>query len=215
MLTPYIDVHTHYPVASDAITAIVNKYEAFEQGPGAGYCSMGLHPWYLNDLTAQMRSLKQYSRQAGVLAIGECGLDTLCATPPALQEQAFGEQIAWANESGKPLIIHCVRAYSKALSMLKAATVPVVFHGFSKKQQQAREILDKGHYLSFGTALLREKSLLPAVLAEVPADRFFLETDTGTTAITEVYRAAAVIRKTEMDTLILQLQQNFKKVFGI
>lgn len=215
MPSRYINIHSHSPTTDQEVLTLLNRYEHFEQPLAGPYCSLGLHPWYLSDLASQMTSLKQYSRKPEVLAIGECGLDALCTTPAALQEEAFRQQISWANELGKPLIIHCVRAYSKTLDLLKKAIVPVIFHGFNKKLSLATAILEQGYYLSFGKALLSDQPSLQATFAAVPDGRFFLETDSAPVSITEVYEAAGRIRKTGEDILILQLQNNFKTVFGI
>jgi TatD DNase family protein len=215
MLLRYINIHSHTPAPEQEVLTLLNRYEYFDRSVDGRYCSMGLHPCYLSDLSRQMASLKQYSRQPAVLAIGECGLDTLCDTPAPLQEEAFAQQISWANELDKPLIIHCVRAYSKTLDLLKKATVPVIFHGFNKKRSLATAILARGYYLSFGKAVIQGHTGIQDVFASIPLDRFFLETDSAPLSITEVYEAASRIRKTGADALILQLQNNFKTVFGI
>lgn len=77
------------------------------------------------------------------------------------------------------------------------------------------EIIHQGYYLSFGGALLKDNVMLHETFAQIPPDRFFLETDDAGIGISEVYHAAAHIRKTGEEVIILQLQQNFKKVFGI
>ncbi len=211
----YIDIHTHQSAHEKEALSVLNRYGNFDRPEGDPYCSMGLHPWYLTDLAQQLISLKQYSQHPEVLAIGECGLDALCNTPQSLQEEAFRQQIAWANELRKPLIIHCVRAYHKTLELLRKATVPVIFHGFNRKASLATTLLEQGYHLSFGKALLNALGGLQVTFAGIPGDRFFLETDDAPMSIGEVYKTAARIRKTEEDVLILQLQNNFKTVFGI
>jgi TatD DNase family protein len=51
-------------------------------------------------------------------------------------------------------------------------------------------------------------------LQETPADRFFLETDTAIASIKDIYEAAAKIRKTPLDEIILQVQKNYQNVFA-
>lgn len=97
--------------------------------------------------------------------------------------------------------------------MLQDAEVPVVFHGFNNRASLAVQVLNQGHYLSFGGALLRENATAAAVLADTPADRFLLETDDQPGLdIREIYREASFIRKTGEDVIILQLQKNFQNV---
>ena len=219
MLQPsrYINIHTHHNVSSNKehIFELVNVHDQFETTNPESYCSMGLHPWYLQDLESQLEVLHHSSNNAHVLAIGECGLDKVCATDWDLQQRAFQSQIELAHELNKPLIIHCVRAYGEMLSMLQKVKVPVIFHGFNKKPALAIEIVQQGHYLSFGAALLKDNNAVHEAFSQIPPDRFFLETDDAGVNIAEVYQAAAHIRKTEEEVIILQLQQNFKKAFGI
>jgi TatD DNase family protein len=218
MLKPlqYINIHTHHILSSNSenIFELVNAYDQFNNINPDVYCSMGLHPWYLKDLKSQLEALHQYSNNAHVLAIGECGLDKVCATDWNLQLLAFQSQIELAQELNKPLIIHCVRAYSEVLSIVQKVQVPVIFHGFNKKPALAMEIVQQGHYISFGAALLKDNDTVHEAFSRIPPDRFFLETDDAGINITEIYQAAAHIRKTGEEVIILQLQQNFKKVFG-
>ena len=213
----FINMHTHHPLLSkhEDVFELVDLYDQFETASAENCYSMGLHPWYLQDFENQLEILAYHSRNANVLAIGECGLDKVCTTDWARQELAFQSQIELAHKLNKPLIIHCVRAYSEVLAMLQKVRVPVIFHGFNKKTALAKEITDKGYYLSFGATLLKDNVTVHEAFAQIPPDRFFLETDDAEAGISEVYHAAAHIRKTEEEVIILQLQQNFKKVFGI
>jgi TatD DNase family protein len=213
----YINIHTHHPLSKkhEDVFELVNLYDQFETANIENFYSMGLHPWYLQDLETQLKVLDHYSRNANVLAMGECGLDKVCTTDWARQQIAFQSQIELAEKLNKPLIIHCVRAYTEVLSMLRKTKVPVIFHGFNKNPALAMEIIHQGYYLSFGATLLKDNPTVCEAFAQITPDRFFLETDDAGINITEVYEAAAYIRKTEEEVIILQLQQNFKKVFGI
>lgn len=212
-LPAYIDMHTHQHNPDLGVLAVVNKYAQFDQLETARRYSLGLHPWYLEQATTQLEQLGAHISKPQVLALGECGLDRLCKTDMGLQKEVFARQIRLANEQRKPLVIHCVKAFPEALSMLQDAAVPVVFHGFNNKAAQAEAVLKAGHSLSFGAALLRPGAIAAQVLAFVPADRFLLETDDKSNLdIREIYRAASFIRKTGEDVIILQLQKNFQKV---
>jgi TatD DNase family protein len=90
--------------------------------------------------------------------------------------------------------------------------VPVIFHGYSKNIQLARRLTERGYYISLGKAL--EQSRMKQVLAAVPADRFFLETDDGQTGIETIYAWAADALSIDHNSLVLQIQQNAETVFG-
>ena len=179
--------------------------------------SIGLHPWYINtdSIDAEFENLKKYAALENVIAIGECGLDKVRQTEWKLQGKAFKLQIELANQVSKPLIIHCVRAYDEVLKALNdnQVRVPVIFHGFNKKLLLAEQLLKEGYYLSFGGALLNEQSNACSVFLNLPVEQIFLETDSAAVSIEEIYYAAALLRKTSLDTLILQLQKNYETVF--
>lgn len=215
-LEQYIDIHTHHARKG---LSVLNRHDNFEQAEDGVFCSLGLHPWYLSGAVfdEQLRQLEQYAELDNVLAIGECGLDKVTQTDWALQVRAFTAQVTLANRLGKPLIIHCVRAYEEVLQLLKEyhVSVPVVFHGFNKSLQVAERILAAGYYLSFGAALQNERSHASAVITHVPADRLFLETDDAPSSIEDIYKTASTLLKPDVDALILQLQKNFHTVFKI
>jgi TatD DNase family protein len=214
---PYIDIHTHHTATSGSgdIT-VLSMYETFSKASSGTTCSMGLHPWYLNEVDMQMSELTACAMLPDVVAIGECGLDRICDTPWALQMEAFKLQIALASQLRKPLIIHCVRAYEELLQTLREYPTdePVIIHGFNKKEQVAELLLCAGYYLSFGAAILNHTNQAAKVLSTIPADRFFLETDDAEQPIADIYAAAAAIRGTNTEAIILQQQQNYTKVFN-
>lgn len=196
---------------------ILNFYSDFRRVAAGVQCSIGLHPWYLNDHSRLTDELQQYAALPNVLAIGECGLDKVCNTPWELQTNVFKQQIHIANTLGKPLIIHCVRAYDQFLNIIKTEkpTVPVIMHGFNKNARVAGQLLSAGIYLSFGAAILNDLSPAAAALQQVPPEMFFLETDDAIADIATVYKKAASIRNISEEDITLQLQQNFHKVFNL
>lgn len=186
------------------------------------YYSAGLHPWHLQgvDLQEAETWLRGRAAAPACLAVGEAGLDKITRTPWELQVAAFGICLQVAAETGKPLVIHCVRAYGEILQMLhrpprRAGRIRgAVFHGFNKNAQTARMLLDAGYYLSFGAALLQEKSRAAEVLQQTPAARFFLETDDQNLDIRAVYARAADLRGWPEERLREQVEVNFRALFG-
>lgn len=216
-MTPnsYYDIHTHTASHTDDVISVLNVYQNFDTIKNGGVYSVGLHPWYLHNADTDFESLVATATSGNVLAIGECGLDKVCTTDWALQLFYFQKQVKLANALSKPLIIHCVRAFEEVIDVLDAekVQVPVVFHGYNKNNILARRLLNKGYYLSFGAALLNWNATILEVVKEVPLGRFFAETDNSGKSIIDIYHCLAEIRKTEVDTIILQLQQNYKSVF--
>jgi TatD DNase family protein len=214
--TLYTDIHTHSAPSPERFR-IHNLYSDFAQSENKGFYSIGLHPWYINAQAweADFAAIQQYSLRNNVIAIGECGLDKVTATSFALQQEVFIKQIQWAAQIQKPLIIHCVRAYDEVLQLLKQyqSGVPVIFHGFNKNLQLARQVISAGYYLSFGKALTKEN--IQETFAQLPIEKLFLETDDSPLSIKDIYHFAAKARSVSEETLSLQLQKNVTSVFGI
>lgn len=212
----YINIHSHYPAAAGE-WAIQNLHKDFNLAIKPGIYSAGLHPWYIDEAEwkAAFDTLKQYSLQQHVIAIGECGLDKVCKTSFPLQQEVFIAQLLWANEINKPLIIHCVKAFDEILGLLKKHSnkVPVIFHGFNKNGLLAEKIMQQGHWISFGKALL--KPGMQEIFAALPADKIFLETDDVTVNMKHIYNAAASAKEISTEQLNLQLKKNVRAVFNI
>ena len=215
-MTLLINIHTHRPHNNDE-WSIQNLHADFDQLKSLFNYSVGVHPWYIDPKTIkhEMLLMKTVSQQKNVLAIGECGLDRLCNTDFKLQEKIFTEQIIWANEIAKPLIIHCVRAHAEIFKLLKEHNriSPVIFHGFNNSEELANNIIQKGYTLSFGKQLFNPT--IEKVFSKIAGDYFFLETDDSDYTIDAIYKQAAKIRNISADGLSLQIQQNLKRVFNL
>jgi TatD DNase family protein len=112
------------------------------------------------------------------------------------------------------VIIHCVAAFQEliALKLKLGITVPMVVHGFSKSEELAEQLLNKGFYISFGKYLIKNPDLKQA-FEKVPNDRFFLETDTIDEGIEQVYDLAAKYKEIAVETLQQIVNKNFNTVF--
>ncbi len=156
------DIHNHKITEVNQSSTIVNRLSDFDSIPDTGYYSVGLHPWYLNEQTAD----KEFEIAIGaalkknVLAIGECGLDKVCKTDWKLQKKWFEAHISLAIQWGKPMIVHCVKAFWEVRIELKKNWMeePVIFHGFNRGTVLANELISAGYYLSFGKHLMLEHS---------------------------------------------------------
>lgn len=209
------NLHTHIP-QPDNPWQIMNVHEKPEALLPA-VCSIGLHPWYLDEKTwkESFSQVKQLALQPEVLAIGECGLDTLCPTPFALQQKVFTEQVLLANTLNKPLIIHCVRAHAAVVQILQdlQVSVPVIFHGFNRNIHIAQQLLAHHYYLSFGKALFN--GVVRKVFEEIPTHAIFLETDHAAISIEDVYSEAAKLKRENLTKFVQQIHQNYFRVFGV
>lgn len=126
-----------------------------------------------------------------------------------LQLEVFEYQARLAEEVGKPLVIHLVRAADELLRLRRELrpAMPWVTHGFRGKAALAEEYLRHGFYLSFG-----EKYQADA-LSATPGDRLFIETDESVVPIEELYLRAAAVRGIGSEELHRIVSANIGKVF--
>jgi len=206
----YIDIHTHSVCAAANVLSLRNIIVSKDDLPDT-YCSVGIHPWYIDNERQQYVELEQYATEKQVLGIGECGLDKMVAIPWNKQVEVFEQQIALAEHLRKPLLIHCVRSYQEVFMLLDGVTVPVVFHGFNKKIELARQIIQKGYYLSLGASIFG--GLLDEHIHQLPLNKIFLETDDKPIEIMDVYMYFCAVRKMPLSELQEELAANFERVF--
>lgn len=209
-----INIHRHGPAHTNE-WAIENRHAHFQQ-PLPGFYSAGIHPWYIDaHWETYLQQIHVLSTQPNMMAIGECGLDSICTTPFPLQQKVFAAQINLANQLNKPIIIHAVRTHEQVLQLLKKQHnhVPVIFHGYNKGLPLAIKIQEQGYYLSFGKDIL--KPATRHVLALLNPTQLFLETDDAPMAIETVYQQASAALNISIDELSLQLYKNRQRVFKL
>jgi TatD DNase family protein len=173
--------------------------------------SAGLHPWHAGaDWEQQLGLLARIAGEERVAMIGEAGLDRMCATAFALQQKVFVKQAELAESVGKPLIIHCVKAWGEIMAARKLIRPDVawIIHGFRGKPQLARQLLDGGFYLSFGEKF-NEASLLAT-----PLERLCTETDESMAPIEEIYRRVAAIKGVDAATLAATTNRPVRQLSG-
>ena len=210
-----INIHTHKSTGNPKVLEIVNLYPTFFVET-EGYFSIGIHPWYIKEETwkEELQSIEAKLQHKNCLALGECGLDKRRETPMEVQIEVFEAQLLLAEKYQMPVIIHCVAAFQEVIALKQKLkiTVPMVIHGFSKNEELAQQLVKQGFYLSFGKYLIKNPEL-ESVFANIPNDRFFLETDTIEEGIEEVYDLAAKYKKMEAVTLQQIVTRNFNTVF--
>jgi TatD DNase family protein len=151
------------------------------------WCSAGVHPLYSDRGPHDWHELRQIAAHPRCVAWGELGLDNHYDHPPrALQHAVLEEQLAFiaaCRRDGidKPLILHCRKAFTDLIPILRASTLDparMVFHCFTGTPDDMRLLLDFGACVSFTGVLTYPKA--PEVreaAALVPPGRCMVETD--------------------------------------
>jgi TatD DNase family protein len=215
----YFNLHTHQFTNQPGVLELVNQYPQ-EFDVSIPYYSIGIHPLYVdeNRLESDFQIVEEKLALPECLALGECGLDKRSETPFELQQSIFERQLALAEKYQKPVVIHCVAAFQELIEIKKRLkiTVPMIVHGFSKKVELAKQLIDNGFYVSFGKNLLRSRSLgteLASVFNSIPNDKFFLETDTIEQGIQAVYALASKYKGLELNELQGIVNKSYRAVF--
>ena len=178
-----LDVHCH--TVDDLKPHSIINADLYSFNPQNGqYYSIGLHPWDINhfDTNEAMTIVAQYACHPSVVAIGETGIDLLKGGALHQQMDIFMQHINISEKSGKPLIIHCVKAHD-IISEIRKRISPKqdwIIHGFRNKPSIAKILLDAGCYLSFGERFNPESLLI------TPDDRILAETDTSDCKISQI-----------------------------
>lgn len=217
-----LDIHTHH-VAAVPRESILNveplRFASLVRGgkdrekPLAaphGYYSVGIHPWKVPEVEqAEWECLKEAVKHPAVLAIGEAGLDKLALGDMALQKDVFVRQILLSESVGKPLIIHCVKAFNELIELKKKyrPRMPWIVHGFRNNLNIARQLLREGIYFSLGEKYQAE------VLREVPLERLLAETDESAIDIRTIIGRMAGEKGVETVYLCDRVDENARKIF--
>lgn len=213
----HIDLHTHQIKNEESIQVLNIYAQDLTQNEPDQLFSAGLHPWHIGKVNPDecFQAIERSIEQKNMLLVGECGIDRSISTDFALQELYFKEQIYIAGEHNKPLIIHCVRAYSDILRLKKEtkSNVPWIIHGYRGNQIITQSLIKHEFYFSVGEPLLNDKAKHD-VLQIIPLKRLFFETDDHKISIGKIYLFAAQILKIDEKLLTEAIFNNFKIIFG-
>lgn len=211
----YIDLHTHRLKSKDALEIKNILAQDFPDTQADFFYSVGLHPWHIEDVNWDdcFEQIWEAANDEKMVFVGECGLDRSTKTDFAAQKECFMQQIRIAERCCKPLIIHCVRAYSDLLEIKKAvkSSVPWILHGFAGNLEATISLVKHGFYFSVGERLLNGERKQEC-LKLIPFGRLFFETDESMFPIEEVYKKASVILKKPEIELVSVVWNNFSAI---
>ena len=192
------------------------------------YAAVGVHPENIGG--GRVSEIEELSKHKKCVAIGEIGLDYYWVSDNKEEQKAlFEEQIILANKLGLPVIVHDRDAHADTLEILKKHRPKGVVHSFSGSTETAKEILKLGMYIGIGGVItFKNAKKLPEVVAELPEDRFLLETDAPyltpapyrgeinhSAMIYYTAKKIAEIRNTSVESVLNSARKNTEKLFGI
>jgi TatD DNase family protein len=148
------------------------------------WCSVGTHPHEAKDDPGlRADTLIDLAAYEKVVGIGETGLDFFYdLSPRDVQARVFRANIGAARATGLPLIVHSRDADDVMAGILEeeAARGPfkLLLHCYTSGADLARRAAALGAWFSVsGIATFKAADDVRAVIADMPADRIIVETD--------------------------------------
>lgn len=147
------------------------------------WATVGVHPHDAAEVTeAELGEIERLAASAGVVAIGEMGLDFFRnLSPREAQERVFRWQLDLCRRLRKPAVIHCREAHVETLTICaeeRVAEVGGIMHCFSGDVEVARRCLDLNLLISLAGPVTYPSSRKLCDVARIaPADRLVVETD--------------------------------------
>ncbi len=148
-----------------------------------GLCAaVGIQPHYAAATgPAELERLRHLAGGPGVVALGEMGLDYYRnRAPRAEQQRLFRQELALAQELGRPVVIHSREAAEDTLEILRRAGGELrgVMHCYSGTLSQAEPFLALGLYISIaGPVTYPQAAKTWEVARGIPLERLLIETD--------------------------------------
>ncbi|MBM7618112.1 TatD DNase family protein [Weissella uvarum] len=151
----------------------VKKHEQSNNTDDNDLLSFGIHPWKVNDV--DFKEMQPLLKQAQI--IGEIGLDTVWTSIPLEQQlQVFKQQLTFAFETQKPVIIHTKGTEPLMLDLIKAyPNMHFMVHWYSDLNY-IDEYIQAGCWFSIGVDLL-ESEVSMSLVHKAPIEKLFIESD--------------------------------------
>jgi len=158
--------------------ALAEKYDGV-------YFAVGVHPY--DAIHYNRADLLPFVQHPKCVAIGECGLDyyrlpegeEAIRAEKLLQKEVFIDQILWAKELKKPLIVHIREASLDSLELLEsyAGEAGGVLHCYNADEQLLK-LAERNFYYGIGGVLtFKNAKKLINVYPRIPLDKLLIETD--------------------------------------
>lgn len=167
--------------------------------------STGIHPKLIdNAFDDKFKIVSHLASLPNCAAIGECGIDVFSSATVEKQKEAFITHLHLAQQYAKPVIIHCVRAYSEIISALNAARfqLPVVMHSYNGNIQTTQQLLRRGNiYFSFSDKILAQNCAALKSLDIIPIERIMIETDNSNSPLQPIVSLISDIKRVGEETV--------------
>jgi len=149
------------------------------------YFSVGVHPYDAQNYDKGY--LEQFVTHPKCISIGECGLDYFrlpeiedeVTVEKVIQKKVFIDQILWAKEMKKPLIVHVRESSEDCLELLDeyAGEEGGVLHCYNADESLLKLAYKNFYYGIGGVLTFKNARKLVNVYPKIPQDKLLIETD--------------------------------------
>ncbi|MDP4115133.1 MAG: YchF/TatD family DNA exonuclease [Bacteroidota bacterium] len=170
IIVPATDIATAYKV-----TELASKYDFI-------YGAVGVHPQDCKNWDDSiLKVIDELSNEKKIVAIGEIGLDYYYDySPKETQKIAFKQQLDLAISKDLPVIIHNRDADIDMMNTIRLynSNLKAQFHCFNGSLQDAKELIEMGHYISFtGNITFKKADALRSIVSSIDINNILIETD--------------------------------------
>ena len=199
--------------------------------PPKYYGALGLHPWFAESFQPGLisRIAERLQAQPGLL-VGEIGLDYYGNRKQTRTEQttALLAQFDLAQQFGRPVLLHNVRAAADVVAALKHSGFCSggIAHACAGSLEEARTFIRCGLLIGIGTLVLNPNARkVRTAAAELPLEHLVLETDSPFMQITgagentpinvrQVAETVAALRGISMQEVAAATEQNVDRLLS-
>ncbi|MBI4568811.1 MAG: YchF/TatD family DNA exonuclease, partial [Planctomycetes bacterium] len=203
-----------------------------EEIPGV-YATAGVHPHDAAAATeSEFSAIRDLLRHPKMVAVGEIGLDFHGDRAPRdAQQPTFERQLDLAQETGKPVVIHCREAEEAVEATLarRGGRLRGVMHCFGGTAAQAARFIARGLLVSIpGTVTFKNAERTREVARATPVEQMVIETDSPYLApapfrgrrnepahVRLVAEAVAALRGLSFDDVARVTSRNALELFGV
>jgi len=196
----------------------------------------GLHPMFMQEhnIETDLQKFENWLQENRAVAVSEIGLDYFIDEADEAnrkaQEELFISQCEIANSNRLPVIIHARKSLDIVLKHLRRfPNLNGSIHSFSGSEQQAKQLIDLGFYLSFGGPITYDRATrLQKIIRGIPLDALLVETDSPDQPdsnhrnqrnepafIINVIEKIADLKNVETEFIASKTSRNAIKLFGL
>lgn len=218
----FVDIHSHQRTQEEGVKRIrCLDVEEIRQGQFDGNCdgfTAGFHPWWIADgVQLSPDLIAELLQHPKCFGLGEIGLDRAIKTPMPTQKAVFENHLQLAAKADvRCVVLHCVRAYSDVLEVLKLSNYlgRVIFHDYNGNAQITEQLLNHNAYFSVGSKVFDDETTVVKNLKAIPCEKLFLETDDQTRhSIVEIYEKMAERLGLSSDELQERVYETYTSFF--